>query len=81
MSGYAHDCVHLHACRRMAVIYRNAKSTNASIARYCTFDCSAYEAPAESTAPGLKDIVRAGELVKQGWDPYEAAVEVAYGKD
>lgn len=44
MGDYAEDCIHLHACRRMAKIYRESKSFKSYfIARGCGEECTAYQ--------------------------------------
>ena len=41
---FAEDCIHLHACRRMAKIYRESKSFKSYfIKRECNEECTAYQ--------------------------------------
>lgn len=47
---YPEDCIHLHACRRMRVIYKSWKS------RGCTEECSAYQT--------ANEVVKGAEIVE-----------------
>lgn len=54
----AQNCIHLHACRRIAKLYKDAG--NPYIPRHCDSECSCYqtfEQPIDAMYLGVKDVV------------------------
>lgn len=74
MSDYMADCIHLHACRRMAKVYRDAGAKFA--ARGCDEGCTCYQRAILLDAVSIDDaldVARDGiSTVRAGvTDPYD----------